>query len=245
MFTAPIFPANQKAPRGEPMTDLTEIPRRLQEIRSTLPEGVELVAVSKFHPAEALQAAAHAGQRLFGESRVQELQAKVEALGNESFTWHFIGHLQTNKVRQLLRLRPALIESVDSLRLLSEIDREAEREGIIQPVLMQLHVAREETKFGFTPEELLEWFGSRGFENLKATHICGVMGMASNTDDMSRVEADFRLIRSTFDEILRRCPDLRGFTTVSMGMSDDYLLAVQCGSTLVRVGSAIFGAREY
>lgn len=227
------------------MTDLTQIPRRLEEIRQTLPEGVGLVAVSKFHPAEAIEAAAGAGQRAFGESRVQELQAKVERLGHGPYVWHFIGHLQTNKVRQLLRLRPALIESVDSLRLLDEIDKEAGRQGIVQPLLMQLHVAREETKFGFFPEELLDWFRARSFESLRATHICGVMGMASNTDDTERVEADFRLIRSVFDEIRRICPDLRGFDTVSMGMSDDYGVAVRCGSTLVRVGSAIFGTREY
>jgi hypothetical protein len=217
----------------------------LEAIRSTLPADVELVAVSKFHPTEALREAARAGQRLFGESRVQELSKKVDELGCEAFCWHFIGHLQTNKVRQLLRLRPALIESVDSVKLLDEIDREAEKQGVVQRVLMQLHVAREETKFGFYPEELLNWFSARKFENLKAVHICGVMGMASNTDDRQRIEADFRQIRATYDEILRLCPDLRGFSTVSMGMSDDYPIAVDCGSTMVRVGSAIFGPREY
>jgi hypothetical protein len=192
-----------------------------------------------------LRQARAAGQRLFGESRVQELAAKVAELGTDDYCWHFIGHLQTNKVRQLLRLRPALIESVDSVRLLEEIDREAARQGIVQNVLMQLHVAREETKFGFSPDELLDWFARRGFENLQAVHVCGVMGMASNTDDQARVEADFRAIRAAYDEILAMCPDLRGFSTVSMGMSDDYPLAVSCGSTLVRVGSAIFGPREY
>lgn len=214
-------------------------------MRQSLPGGVGLVAVSKFHPVDALRQARAAGQRLFGESRVQELAAKVAELGTDDYCWHFIGHLQTNKVRQLLRLRPALIESVDSVRLLEEIDREAARQGIVQNVLMQLHVAREETKFGFSPDELLDWFARRGFENLQAVHVCGVMGMASNTDDQARVEADFRAIRAAYDEILAMCPDLRGFSTVSMGMSDDYPLAVSCGSTLVRVGSAIFGPREY
>lgn len=210
-----------------------------------MPDGVGLVAVSKFHPVEALREAHEAGQRLFGESRVQELAAKVAELGSEDYCWHFIGHLQTNKVKQLLRLRPALIESVDSVRLLEEIDREAVRQGIVQNVLMQLHVAREETKFGFTPEELLAWFDGRGFEKLQAVHVCGVMGMASNTNDTARIEADFKAIRSVYDRILADYPDLRGFSTVSMGMSDDYPLAVECGSTLVRVGSAIFGPREY
>lgn len=225
--------------------DLAPIARRLEAVRASLPEGVELVAVSKFHPVAALREAAAAGQRLFGESRVQELAAKVAELGSVDYSWHFIGHLQTNKVRQLLRLRPTLIESVDSVRLLEEIDREALRQGIVQKVLMQLHVAREETKTGFIPGELLDWFRARGFEDLKAVHICGVMGMATNTDDRDRVEADFRAIRGVYDEILNMCPDLRGFSTVSMGMSDDYRLAVNCGSTLVRVGSAIFGARAY
>ncbi|MDE6283091.1 MAG: YggS family pyridoxal phosphate-dependent enzyme [Muribaculaceae bacterium] len=218
---------------------------RLDAVRQSLPDGVGLVAVSKFHPVEALREAYAAGQRLFGESRVQELTAKVAELGNDSYRWHFIGHLQTNKVRQLIKLRPAMIESVDSVRLLEEIDREAARQGVVQPVLMQLHVAREETKFGFLPEELLDWFEARRYESLTATHICGVMGMASNTDDTARIEADFKAIRATYDKICANAPDLRGFTTVSMGMSDDYPLAVACGSTLVRVGSAIFGPRDY
>lgn len=247
MYTVPTSPANRKKnlPNNPPMPSPSSIHTRLDAIRQSLPENVALVAVSKFHPVEALREARAAGQRLFGESRVQELAAKVTELGAEEYSWHFIGHLQTNKVRQLLRLRPVLIESVDSVRLLEEIDREAERQGIVQNILMQLHVAREETKFGFTPEELLDWFRGRGFEQLKAVHICGVMGMASNTDDRQRIEADFRAIRATFDEIRAICPDLRGFTTVSMGMSDDYTSAVACGSTLVRVGSAIFGPREY
>lgn len=226
-----------------------DISSRITAIRSTLPQGVELVAVSKFHPLGAILEAAGAGQRFFGESRVQELERKVAELAasghTEEIGWHFIGHLQTNKVRQLLRLRPAMIESVDSLKLLALIDREAEAAGIVQRVLMQVHVAREETKTGFSPDELLDFFRSRRFENLRATHICGVMGMASNTDDSARVEEDFRAIRGCFDEILRIAPGLRGFSTVSMGMSGDYPLAVGCGSNLVRVGTAIFGERQY
>ena len=220
----------------------SNIAGNLRQIKATLPESVTLVAVSKFHPAEAVAEAYGAGQRVFGESRVQELAQKVPALPAD-IAWHFIGHLQTNKVRQLLRLRPALIESVDTPRLLEIIDAEAEAQGIVQRVLMQLHVAREETKFGFTPDELLEWFAARSYQRLKATHICGVMGMASNTDDTARIEADFRAIADTAAEISRRCPDLRGFDTVSMGMSHDYPLAIACGSTMVRVGTAIFGDR--
>lgn len=231
------------------MSSVSDISSRIAAIRSTLPQGVELVAVSKFHPLESILEAAASRQRLFGESRVQELERKVASMAasesTEELRWHFIGHLQTNKVRQLLRLRPAMIESVDSLRLLHIIDREALAAGIVQPVLMQVHVAREETKTGFSPDELLAFFRSRGFEELRATHICGVMGMASNTDDEARVEADFRAIRSCFDEILRIAPDLRGFSTVSMGMSGDYPLAIDCGANLVRVGTAIFGDRQY
>lgn len=221
---------------------MTEIEQNLARIRSTLLEGVELVAVSKFHPAEAIREAYDAGQRLFGESRVQELQTKVPVLPVD-ISWHFIGHLQTNKVRPLLRLRPAMIESVDSQRLLDAIDAEAERQGIVQRVLMQVHVAREETKTGFLPEELLDYFRSRRFEHLKATHICGVMGMASNTDDMERVRADFQAIAATKRAIGEVAPDLRGFDMLSMGMSHDYLISMQEGATLVRVGSAIFGER--
>lgn len=223
---------------------MSTIAENIRKIRESLPEGVTLVAVSKFHPAEAIQEAYNAGQRNFGESRVQELAAKVPLLPGD-ISWHFIGHLQTNKVKQLLQLRPALIESVDTERLLDVIDREAVKLGVTVRVLMQLHVAREETKFGFSPDELMQYFADRRFESLQATHICGVMGMASNTDDQTRIADDFNLIATTFRDICTQCPDLRGFDTVSMGMSHDYPLAVDCGSTMVRVGTAIFGERQY
>lgn len=223
---------------------MSTIAENIRKIRESLPEGVTLVAVSKFHPAEAIQEAYNAGQRNFGESRVQELAVKVPQLPDD-INWHFIGHLQTNKVKQLLQLRPALIESVDTERLLDVIDREAVKLGVTVRVLMQLHVAREETKFGFSPDELMQYFADRRFESLQATHICGVMGMASNTDDQTRIADDFNLIATTFRDICTQCPDLRGFDTVSMGMSHDYPLAVDCGSTMVRVGTAIFGERQY
>lgn len=214
-------------------------------IRSTLPAGVELVAVSKFHPAEAIAEAYAAGQRLFGESRVQELVKKMPELPAD-IRWHFIGHLQTNKIRQLLTAGPvAMIESIDSDRLLRAVDAEAAKLGIVARVLMQVHVAAEETKFGFAPDELIEWFRARNFESLKATHICGIMGMATNTDDTTRIDADFRAIAATRSRIMEVAPDLRGFDTVSMGMSDDYPQAIAAGSTLVRVGTAIFGERQY
>lgn len=223
---------------------MSTIAENIRKIRESLPEGVTLVAVSKFHPAEAIQEAYNAGQRNFGENRVQELAVKVPQLPDD-INWHFIGHLQTNKVKQLLQLRPALIESVDTERLLDVIDREAVKLGVTARVLMQLHVAREETKFGFSPDELMQYFADRRFERLQATHICGVMGMASNTDDQTRIADDFNLIATTFRDICAQCPDLRGFDTVSMGMSHDYPLAVGCGSTMVRVGTAIFGERQY
>ncbi len=217
---------------------------RLQQLRSEMPEGVTLVAVSKFHPVEALQEAYDAGQRIFGESRVQELLAKQPQLPDD-IQWHFIGHLQTNKVRHIIG-RTSLIESIDTERLLSIVDSESARAGVTTRVLMQLHVAREETKFGFSPEELLDYFRDRRFESLANTHICGVMGMASNTDDMARVAADFDAIRSVYDRIINEvAPDLRGFDIVSMGMSGDWSIAVSHGSNMVRIGSDIFGARQY
>lgn len=224
---------------------MASIAESLTAIRSTLPAEVGLVAVSKFHPAEAIAEAYAAGQRAFGESRVQELTKKMPVLPAD-IRWHFIGHLQTNKVRQLLSAgRIELIESVDSEHLLHAIDSEAERLGIVARVLMQVHVAQEETKFGFTPDELLAYFRDRRFENLKATHICGIMGMASNTDDEGRIRSDFRTIARLRQQILDTAPDLRGFDTVSMGMSHDYRTAIEEGSTLVRIGTAIFGERVY
>jgi pyridoxal phosphate enzyme (YggS family) len=202
-----------------------------------------LVAVSKFHPIDALREAYDAGQRVFGESRVQELTGKIDQMPAD-VRWHFIGHLQTNKVKPLIG-RVALIESVDSLRLLDLIDRLSAEQGVVTRVLMQVHVAAEETKTGFLPDELLDYFKQRRFEQLQATHLCGIMGMATNTDDRQRIEADFRAIADLRRQILEIAPDLRGFDTVSMGMSHDYPLAVTCGSTMVRVGTMIFGEREY
>jgi hypothetical protein len=215
----------------------------IDRVRATLPTGVELVAVSKFHPIDALREAYDAGQRVFGESRVQELTGKIDQMPAD-VRWHFIGHLQTNKVKPLIG-RVALIESVDSLRLLNLIDRLSAEQGVVTRVLMQVHVAAEETKTGFFPDELLDYFKQRSFEQLKATHLCGIMGMATNTDDRQRIEADFRAIADLRRQILEIAPDLRGFDTVSMGMSHDYPLAVSCGSTMVRVGTMIFGEREY
>lgn len=223
---------------------MSDISTALGNIRSSLPEGVELVAVSKFHLAEALREAYDAGQRVFGESRINELCDKIAVLPDD-IQWHFIGHLQTNKVRRLVGTRRiALIETIDSERLLQLIDDESAKAGIVSKVLLQVHVAREETKFGFLPEKLLDFFRRRAYETLKATHICGIMGMASNTDDNKRVAADFGMIADIKRQIEILCPDLRGFDILSMGMSHDYPLAVEAGSTHVRIGTAIFGERS-
>lgn len=211
-------------------------------LRQLLPPGVKLCAVSKFHPVEAIREAYDAGQRCFGESRVQELLEKVAQLPSD-IEWHFIGHLQTNKVRPLIG-KTTLIESVDSEKLLNLIDAESRKAGVTTRVLMQLHVAREETKFGFLPEELLDFFRNRKFESLTNTHICGVMGMASNTDDETRVRADFAEIAKVYRTISEDSSlGLRGFDMVSMGMSHDWPIAVEEGATIVRIGSMIFGER--
>lgn len=214
----------------------------LRQVRDTIPPHVTLVAVSKYHPAESIRQAYDAGQRLFAESRVQELLAKQPQLPDD-IHWHFIGHLQTNKVRHLIG-HTTLIESVDTIRLLNLIDAESYNAGIITRVLLQIHIAAEETKFGFSPTDLLDYFNTRQFENLRATHICGLMAMATNTDDDSRIAADFNQAARLFDTI-RATPGLIGFDTLSMGMSDDRRQAIAAGSTMVRVGTAIFGPRQY
>jgi len=215
----------------------------IRSLHARLPEGVELVAVSKFHPVESLQEAYDAGQRIFGESRVQELLAKIPQLPAD-IRWHFIGHLQTNKVKMLVG-KVAMIESVDTEKLLALIDRVSEEAGVVTKVLLQVHVAAEETKFGFSPQELLDYFAGRRFEALKATHISGIMGMATNTDDTGRISTDFRAIAGLHRKIMELCPDLRGFDTISMGMSHDYPLAIEAGANLIRIGTAIFGERQY
>lgn len=210
--------------------------------RQLMPPGVELVAVSKFHPASAILEAYQAGQRLFGESRVQEFLEKKKDLPSD-IRWHFIGHLQTNKVRQIIG-QTALIESVDSLRLLELLDKESEKAGIVTDILLQVHVAREETKFGFSTEELFELLDTGRLRNFKSVNICGLMGMASNTDDLERVRADFHLIADIFSRIHGN-PDygLNNFNLLSMGMSGDWKIAIEEGSNIVRIGSAIFGSR--
>ena len=221
-----------------------DIKARLESIRSTLADGVTLVAVSKFHPLEALREAYDAGQRDFGESRVQELAAKSAAMPAD-VRWHFIGHLQTNKVRALVPY-VSLIHSIDSLRLLECVDSEARRIDRTVNVLLQLHVAQEETKFGLTPDECIALAESGVIEKLPNVRICGVMGMATNTDDENEIRKEFKLIKSTFVALKDRFfADAEYFKEISMGMSDDYRIAIEEGATLVRIGTSIFGQREY
>lgn len=221
---------------------MSDIGHIIRELHASLPEDVELVAVSKFHPVEALLEAYRAGQRVFGESRQQELIEKLPQMPSD-VRWHFIGHLQTNKVRSIVG-RVALIESVDTEKLLSVINAEAAKAGVVQPVLMQVHVAREETKFGFLPDELIEFFASGKAPSYTSVRFRGVMGMASNTDDEERVRADFAAIRRTYEAIRATGAAPEQFDIISMGMSHDYKLAIAEGSNMVRIGTMIFGDRE-
>ena len=213
----------------------------LSEIRASLPAGVTLVAVSKFHPVEALREAYDAGQRIFGESRVQELVVKYDALPRD-IVWHFIGHLQTNKVRAIAPF-VAMIQSVDSARLLECINREAERCSRTIDCLLEVHVAREQTKSGWLPDELRDYLASGALTALRNIRIRGVMGMATNTNDETVVRADFERLAAIKNELAPMFD--ASFDTLSMGMSDDYPIALECGSTMVRIGSRIFGSRLY
>ena len=209
-----------------------------------MPNGVRLVAVSKFHPVEELQEAYDAGQRLFGENRAQELIAKAPQLPKD-IRWHFIGHLQKNKVRAIMP-HVSVIESVDSVELLKLIEKEAARIERTVDVLLQLHVAQEETKSGFSVEEVLE----AGEEGLLTCYphvrVCGLMAMASLTDDMEQVAREFDTVRRTYVMLKDGCfDDCAEFNELSMGMSDDWSVAVKYGATLVRIGTSIFGPREY
>ena len=223
---------------------MTSIAHNLDRLRKELDgTGVKLVAVSKYHPVEMLQEAYEAGQRIFGESHVQELDEKQKVLPAD-IEWHFIGHLQTNKVKYLAPYI-SLIHAVDTLKLLKERDRQAEKAERVIDCLLQVHVAREETKFGFLPDELramLEEGEWRAFTHIR---IRGLMCMATNTDDEQQIHREFREVRLLFDELkARHFSTDPAFTELSMGMSDDYRIAIEEGSTMIRVGSMIFGSRK-
>ncbi len=228
------------------------IAEEIRRITEALPRGVRLVAVSKYHPASAIREAFAAGQRLFGESHAQELQRKhadLAELEAEGLEWHFIGHLQTNKVKYIAPY-VGLIHSADSPRLLEEINKQATKAGRTIRCLLQLHVAEEETKFGFTPDEALAYLDSGAWQQLSGVQLAGVMAMATNTDDSAHIRADFQCARQFFERARRDyftapAPQPPTFTELSMGMTDDWHIAVDCGSTLIRIGTQIFGRREY
>ena len=211
----------------------------LKAVLDSLNEGVTLVAVSKYHPIEAAQEAYDCGQRIFGESREQELRLKYDALPKD-IQWHFIGHLQTNKVKYIAPYI-TMIETVDSMKLLKEINRQAEKCGRTIDVLLELHLAQEETKSGMLPEECLQMLEDGEWRDMHNVCICGIMMMASNTDDTAQIEGEFLNARDVFNTIKERFfADNDAFAIRSYGMSHDYLIAHRCGATHVRVGSKIF-----
>ena len=217
---------------------------KINNIQKTLPAGVRLVAVSKYHPASLIQEAYDAGQRIFGESHVQELVAKHDALPKD-IEWHFIGHLQTNKVKYIAPF-VSLIHAVDSERLLIEIDKQAKRCGRTIPVLLQVHVAKETTKFGFTPNELLNFMENGDWRQYTNIRFSGIMCMATNTDDEALIASEFEQAKTLFHRIKEKYfNDSDTFNECSWGMSGDYPIAIEHGSTLIRIGSMIFGERTY
>lgn len=220
------------------------IAQNIQEIRKNIPANVSLVCVSKFHPENAILEAYNCGERIFGESRVQELLAKQTKLPAD-IQWHFIGHLQSNKIKLILPT-VSLIHGVDSFNLLKEINSRALKAGRVVSCLLQVHIAREETKFGFSIEEIHQMLSGIEFGSLENVQINGLMGMATLTDDKEQIRAEFRTLRQLYDELKREYfQNNENFLELSMGMSDDYQIAIDEGSTMVRIGSSIFGMREY
>jgi len=223
---------------------MTTIKENLAEILKGIPAGTKLVAVSKTMPAEAVREAYDAGQRAFGENKVQELTQKYPLLPAD-IHWHFIGHLQTNKVRAIVPF-VEMIESVDSLKLLREIDKEAARTGRVVKCLLQFHIATEETKFGLDIREGEAILDSPEYKQFKNIQIAGVMGMATFTENHSLVRLEFRELKRIFDHFRQKFFfSEASFKEISMGMSGDYLIAIEEGSTMVRIGTAIFGLRNY
>jgi pyridoxal phosphate enzyme (YggS family) len=216
------------------------ISSNIEKLKSTLPADVQLLAVSKYSSVEQIMEAYSAGQRCFAESRPQALSMKAELLPKD-IQWHFIGHLQRNKVKQVLQ-HSTLIHSVDNTNLMLEIEKEAIKQGKPANCLLQIHIAQEETKFGFSLEELNSFFENANFANFSNINFCGMMAMASNTDDLLQVRQEFAEVKGFFDQIkIKYFVDNADFNTLSMGMSNDYNIAIEEGSTMIRLGSAIFG----
>lgn len=220
------------------------IQETIRNLTSELPQGVRLVAVSKFHPCEAIMEAYEAGQRIFGESKVQEMADKYEKLPKD-IQWHFIGHLQTNKIKYMAPF-VAMIHGIDSYRLLEEVNKHAAKARRTIPCLLQIHIAQEETKFGFSFEECKDMLAKGDWRQLQNIRLAGIMGMATNTDNTQQITDEFRSLSDFFQEIRNTYfKEDDCFCEISMGMTHDYHLAVEQGSTLVRIGTKIFGERNY
>lgn len=221
-----------------------DVKKNLREVLADLKEGVRLVAISKYHPAEYVMAAYEEGQRIFGESHEQEIRQKHEALPKD-IEWHFIGHLQTNKVKYIAPYI-SMVEAVDSLKLLREIDKQAARCNRVIKVLLELHLAEEATKYGLTLDDCRQLLADGAWRELKHVRLCGLMMMASNTDDEAQIAREFQTAADFFDEVKARYfADDPDFCERSWGMSDDYRIAQQHRSTMVRIGTRIFGPRIY
>lgn len=220
------------------------IAEQIKRLRSELPEGVNLLAISKYQPIEALQEAYDAGQRMFGENHIQEMAAKAAALPKD-IAWHFTGHVQTNKIKYMASF-VSLIHAVDSFRLLREINKHAAKHDRIIDCLLQIHIAQEDTKYGLTIDECRELLATEPWRELTNVRIVGLMAMGSNTDDMELVRGEFRQMKQLFDELKDTYfADEHSFSQLSEGMTDDYPIAIEEGSTIVRIGSMIFGDRVY
>lgn len=221
-----------------------DVAGQLKKVLADLPQGVRLVAISKFHPATYIEAAYKEGQRIFGESHEQELSRKVDVLPKD-IQWHFIGHLQTNKVKYIAPYI-TMIEAVDTMKLLKEINKQAAKHDRVIDVLLELHIAEEESKYGFSPAALREMLAAGEWRGLQHIRICGLMMMASNVDDEDQIRREMTLAADLFDEVKAQYfADEPSFCERSWGMSHDYKIAIECRSTMVRVGTAIFGPRVY
>lgn len=220
------------------------ISQNIDQVLKHIPENVKLIAVSKTKPNEAIIEAYDGGYKIFGENKPQELKGKFETLAKD-IEWHFIGHLQTNKVKYIAEF-VQLIHAVDSMKLLNEISKQALKYNRVINCLLQFHIAEEESKFGYDLSEAIEMLNSEEFKNLEGVNIVGVMGMATFTDNHDQVRSEFKQLKTNFDKLKTECfKNKIDFTEVSMGMSGDYQIAIEEGSTMVRVGSSIFGARQY
>lgn len=219
---------------------MNEVANNLKSLKDSLPSDVTLIAVSKTYAPEIVMQAYEAGQRVFGENKVQELTAKYEALPKD-IQWHLIGHLQSNKVKYIAPF-VHLIHSIDSLKLLQEVNKQAAKCNRVIDCLLQVHIAQEESKFGMSPSDVKTVLGSKELKELKNVKITGLMGMATFTDNQQQVRSEFKTLKDLFDDVSSSNPEIKN---LSMGMSDDHRLAIEEGSNMIRVGSLIFGKRNY